>query len=365
MAVATRHRPSPAVGRSVSFATRRRCGDEAPAALIVPAEPPSSTCAVAAARNGQGLRIGSLRSYKMLPKIGEGAFGVVRKALHRRTGELVAIKSSRGAGAGGGEALLREAAMLAECAGNPAVVQLREVARGGGAGMDDDGGLHLVMEFVGPSLHDVMDARRRAGLPFTESEARRAMRRLLRGVEEMHGHGVVHCDLKPGNMLIGGEEEAGRGRAIKICDLGLARSVASPASGDMNTHLQLEGTLWYMAPEQLLGDDDMGAPVDLWALGCVMAELVAGEPIFGQKDTVHEHVIEIAHLLGIPDEVSLMPLGVSSTSTPSRLRDIVPEAGLSPAGYDVLRGLLEFDPKDRLTAAAALRKPWFSMEDDD
>ncbi|KAL6619632.1 hypothetical protein ACP70R_034771 [Stipagrostis hirtigluma subsp. patula] len=355
MAVATRHRPSPAVGRSGSFATRRRCGDEAPAALIVP----SSTCAVAAARNDGGLRIGSLRSYKMLPKIGEGAFGVVRKALHRRTGELVAIKSSRG----GGEALLREAAMLAECAGNPAVVQLREVARGGGAGMDDDGGLHLVMEFVGPSLHDVMDARRRAGLPFTESEARRVMRRLLRGVEEMHGHGVVHCDLKPGNMLIGDED--GKGRAIKICDLGLARSVASPPSGDTNTHHQLEGTLWYMAPEQLLGDDDMGAPVDLWALGCVMAELVAGEPIFGQKDTVHEHVIEIAHLLGIPDEVSLMPLGVSSTSTPSRLRDIVPEERLSPAGYDVLRGLLEYDPKDRLTAAAALQKPWFSMDDDD
>ncbi|KAL6624772.1 hypothetical protein ACP70R_032093 [Stipagrostis hirtigluma subsp. patula] len=71
-----------------------------------------------------------------------------------------------------------------------------------------------------------MDARRRVGLPFTESEARRAMRRLLQGVEEMHARCVVHCDLKPENMLIGDEEEDDRGRAIKICDLGLAKPVA-------------------------------------------------------------------------------------------------------------------------------------------
>ncbi|KAL6865140.1 hypothetical protein ACP4OV_016291 [Aristida adscensionis] len=359
MAVAT-HEPPLASPAPVSCAMRPRCcGHDAPAAaaaaVVVPSAstpPSSSTCA-------GGDTTGTLRSYKLLPKVGEGAFGVVRRARHRRTGEEVAIKSVR---RGAGEDLLREAALLAECAGNPAVVQLREVVRGG-----DDDDLHLVMEFVGPSLHDVTAARRRAGIRFTESEARRAMRRLLRGVEEMHARGVVHCDLKPGNVLIGKEEDGDRGRAIKICDLGLARSAASPPpdTDTKNTRHQLGGTLWYMAPEQLLGDGEVGAAVDLWALGCVMAELVAGEPLFGQQDTVYEQVVKIVDVLGVPDEVSSLPLGVSASTAASRLREMVPEEKLSPAGFDVVRGLLEYEPKDRLTAAAALRKPWFAMEDDD
>ncbi|KAL6842561.1 hypothetical protein ACP4OV_027405 [Aristida adscensionis] len=363
MAVAVLPPPRLRQGGTVAPVRRRR-GDEASSAtsstcateMRVSTGPAAAAAAAAAPRNCDGMRIGDLTSYKRLRSIGGGAFGVVWKARHGHTGEVVTIKSVRS----GGEALLLEAAMLAACAGNPAVVELREVARGGGAGagMDDD--LHLVMEFVGPSLHDVIGARRRAGRPFTESEVRRVVRRLLTGAATMHGHGVVHCDLKPGNVLVG--EDDGRGRAIKICDLGLARSMAAPPPEP--DARRLEGTLWYMAPEQLLGDSkDVGAPADVWALGCIMVELVAGEPLF-REDTVHEQVASIVRLLGIPDEVSLMPLGVSA-STPSQIRDMVPEAQLSPAGFDVLRALLEFDHKDRITAAAALQKPWFAMKDDD
>ncbi|XP_062179230.1 putative cyclin-dependent kinase F-2 [Phragmites australis] len=357
----------PSRSECCSFAAMRRRGAGAQAATVPSApklNPPVSSTSAPKTRDAYGPRgvptyaagarndvqIGSLESYKLFDKTGKGAFGVVRKALHSSTGEEVAIKSVRA----GGEALLREAALLAACVGNPAVVELREVACG--AEMDD---LHLVMEFVGPSLHDVMRARRRRGMPFTESEARRVMRRLLGGVEMMHRQGVMHCDLKPGNVLVGGEDA--RGRVLKICDLGLAKFLAA-LPRDTPTH-QLGGTLWYMAPEQLLGDNDCVAPVDLWSLGCLMAELVAGEPLF-QEENVFKQVGEIVRLLGVPDEVSLMPLGVSA-STPIQLRDAVPEERLSQAGFDVLRGLLEFDPKDRLTAAAALQMPWFAVEDED
>ncbi|OEL21820.1 Cyclin-dependent kinase B1-2 [Dichanthelium oligosanthes] len=203
-----------------------------------------------------------------------------------------------------------------------------------------------------------MGSRRRVGQPITETEVRRVMRRLLGGVKVMHEHGVVHCDLKPANVLVGKED--GRGRVLKICDLGLSRSATVPPP-DTSEHIQ--GTLWYMAPEQLMGETDCSEPVDLWSLGCVMAELVAGKPIF-QGDSVPEQLGEIVRLLGIPDEVSLMPLGVSA-STPSQLCDAVPEERLSPAGFDVLRGLLEFDPRDRLTSVAALQMPWFPVKDDD
>ncbi|KAF8694083.1 hypothetical protein HU200_038543 [Digitaria exilis] len=292
-----------------------------------------------------GVRIGTMESYKILHKIGEGAFGAVSKARHLRTGEVVAIKSSLDAG--DQALLLREATLLAACGGNPAVVGFREVVRGSES---DD--LHLVMEYVGQSLYDAIRARRRVGLPFTETETRRAMAQMLAGAGTMHANGVVHCDLKPGNVLVGKHDGQ-----LKICDLGQAKSTAVPPL-DAN----LEGTIGYIAPEVLLCED-CGAPVDMWSLGCIMVELVLGKSLFPEDDDLCQQLIDIIHLLGVPDDVSLMPLGIAAAA-PSKLRDMVPEERLSPAGFDVLRGLLQYNPKDRLTAAAALRMPWFAAKDD-
>nr|TKW00663.1 hypothetical protein SEVIR_8G126300v2 [Setaria viridis] len=313
MAAAVKRLPSLTEGKLLASRQRR---------------PANAPCATA---------LGRLDSYKRLRKIGEGAFGAVSKARHRRTGEVVAIKSVHEKGRGGeAAALLREAVLLAACAANPAVVALRE-------------DLHLVMEYVGRSLYDVISERCRLNLPFSESETRRAMAQLLAGVGTMHAHGIVHRDLKPGNVLVG--ERDGR---LKICDLGLARSVAAPPPLDA----ELEGTPGYMAPEVLLCEKGCGEPVDVWALGCVMAELVAGQSLFPEDDLCKQ-LVNIIYLLGIPDDVSLMPLGITAAAM-SKLRDKVPEERLSPAGFDVLRGLLQYHPKDRLTAAAALQMQWFS-----
>ncbi|XP_039778313.1 putative cyclin-dependent kinase F-2 [Panicum virgatum] len=181
-----------------------------------PPEDASSVPSTATARNDQRGRICRLDAFKRLKQIGEGAFGTVSKARDRCTGEVVAIKSARDGSSEAAAALLREAALLAACAGNPAVVALRKVAR------SKSGGLHLVMEYVGPSLHDIISARRRHDLRFTESEARRVMAQLLVGVGSMHAHGIVHRDLKPGNVLVREHD-----RRLKICDLGLARSAAA------------------------------------------------------------------------------------------------------------------------------------------
>ncbi|PUZ44773.1 hypothetical protein GQ55_8G148700 [Panicum hallii var. hallii] len=335
--------PSLTGGELLASHRRRRL----PARSAAP-EAGSSVASVAAAtaRNDDRERICRLDSFKRLKHIGEGAFGTVSKARDRRTGEVVAIKSARDGSSEAAAALLREAAMLAACAGNPAVVALREVAR------SEEGGLHLVMEFVGHSLHDIISARRRHGLRFTESEARHAMAQLLAGVGSMHAHGIVHRDLKPGNVLVGEHD-----RRLKICDLGLARSAAARLPD-----ARLEGTLGYIAPEALLCQKNCGGPVDIWALGCIMADLVGGEKLFPEEDE-YRQLISIMDLLGIPDDVSLMPLGITAAA-PSKLREKVPEERLSPAGFEVLCGLLEYDPKDRLTAAAALQMPWFEGKED-
>ncbi|XP_025819863.1 putative cyclin-dependent kinase F-2 [Panicum hallii] len=248
-----------------------------------------SAAGAATARNDQRERICRLDSFKRLKQIGEGAFGTVSKARDRRTGEVVAIKSARNGSSEAAAALLREAALLAACAGNPAVVALREVAR------SEPAGLHLVMDFVGPSLHDIISARRRHDLRFTESEARRAMAQLLAGVGSMHAYGIVHRDLKPGNVLVGEHD-----RRLKICDLGLATSTAAPPRD-----AQIEGTLGYIAPEALVCQKDCGGPADMWALGCIMAELVGGEKLFPEDDE-YSQLVSIVDLLGIPDQVSLI-----------------------------------------------------------
>ncbi|KAE8821681.1 putative cyclin-dependent kinase F-2 [Hordeum vulgare] len=280
------------------------------------------------------------------------------------TGEDVALKflvcSTDGGGGGKRERhrahalhhdLLREACYLAACRGHPSVVGLQGIARDPGTGQ-----CSLVLEHVGPSLAHVLRARRR---PFTEEETRRVMRQLLSGAGRMHERGIVHRDIKPGNVLVGGDG------AVKICDLGLAVSMASapPPRGRA-------GTRWYMAPEMLLGRPDYDELVDAWSLGCVMAELLAGEPLFRDRNAVDQLLRVFRVLGGGCVGFAHTPLAAAGQMPPtrrgnSRLRELFPEERLSRDGFEVLDGLLACDPSERLPATVALQCPWFAGTADD
>ena len=158
--------------------------------------------------------------------LGAGGFGVGVKARHRATGEDVALKFLVRSPDGGGDGkrrrhrahalhrdLLREACYLAACRGHPSVVGLHGIARDPRTGQ-----CSLVLEHVGPSLGHVLRGRRG---PFTEEETRRVLRQLLSGAGRMRERGIVHGDIQPGNIVVGGEG------VVKICDLGLAVSMAS------------------------------------------------------------------------------------------------------------------------------------------
>ncbi|CAN6338213.1 unnamed protein product [Urochloa humidicola] len=302
-----------------------------------------------------------MEHYERLGKIAEGASGAVYKARDRRTGETVAIKRLRaGGGNGDGDAFaaafLREARCLEACRGHPSLVSLR-------AAHLLDGGAFLVMEYAGQSLADALrddeDGGRRRPLP--EAEARRVMRRLLEGAAAMHARGVLHRDLKPDNVLL----DARGGGAVKICDFGLSRSF--PDSGGAAPLTPGVATLWYRAPEVILGSRDYDAGVDTWALGCIMAELLAGAPLFPGRSEM-DQLNRVFDTLGMQDMPSwpgfaALPRAGSGlcrrTRPPaSRLREMFP--GLSPAGFEVLSGLLACRPDRRLAAAEALRLPWFA-----
>uniref|UniRef100_A0A453KXU7 [RNA-polymerase]-subunit kinase n=2 Tax=Aegilops tauschii TaxID=37682 RepID=A0A453KXU7_AEGTS len=168
------------------------------------------------------------------------------------------------------------------------------------------------------------------------------------------------------NILIG--EEAGG--VVKFCDYGLAMPTAKaePPYG-------LAGTVPYMAPEMLLEKPEYDEGVDMWSLGCVMAEMLSGEELFSGEKTMGQ-IGKIFDVLGAPgkktwqhfesalraDEVRQWRARQREVRRHDRLRELFPEELLSWHGFHVLKGLLTCNPSKRLTAAGALRCPWFKVD---
>jgi cell division cycle 2-like protein len=308
-------------------------------------------------------RLWSSNDYEETGDLGQGAYGGVVEARLRCTGDTFAVKKAlRCPHEGDGVTcacsdadMLREAAFLAACHGHPAFVELRAISRDAISGK-----LSVVMECVGPSLHDFLHGHRR-GQPFTEAEVRCIMRQLLDGAKHMHGRRVVHRDIKPENILVGRDGITD----VKMCDLGLAMSMfEAPPYGQ-------RGTYWYMAPEMLLGQVDYDAMVDMWSLGCVMAELLTGQPLFDANGGAAETLLAIFRVLGVPlfttwPAYESLPLAGKLVTPPrvipgrNRLREHFPEHLLSEEGFEILRGLLSCNIDKRLSASAALRRPWFT-----
>ncbi|GJM91689.1 hypothetical protein PR202_ga08091 [Eleusine coracana subsp. coracana] len=268
-------------------------------------------------------KFGSIYEYEKLEALGEGTYGVVVKARHLPSGDTVAVKWIRSPDL---RAVVREAGCLAACRGNPSVVQIRDVASD-----EATGDLFLVTELVpGPCLLDRLTRR------FSERETRSLMRQLLCGVAGIHAAGAVHRDVKPENVLVG------PGGALKICDFGMATPIRPPYTEER------VGSLWYRSPEQLMGSWCYGPGVDVWAVGCVMVELLTGEPLFAHVDTEDDMLMDVLHLRHEIDSEGLKAFKC--------LPEVSPDAG------DLQCGLLCFQEDERLTAAEALRHKWFVQD---
>ncbi|XP_044490469.1 cyclin-dependent kinase G-2 isoform X2 [Mangifera indica] len=230
----------------------------------------------------QGCR--SVDEFERLNKIDEGTYGVVYRAKDKKTGEIVALKKVKMEKEREGFPLtsLREINILLSFH-HPSIVDVKEVVVG--SNLDS---IFMVMEYMEHDLKGLMEAMKQ---PFSQSEVKCLMLQLLEGVKYLHDNWVLHRDLKTSNLLLNNRGE------LKICDFGLARQYGSP----LKPYTHLVVTLWYRAPELLLGAKQYSTAIDMWSLGCIMAELLSKEPLFNGK-TEFDQLDKIFRILGTPNE---------------------------------------------------------------
>ncbi|CAL9108150.1 unnamed protein product [Musa textilis] len=322
-------------------------GKDDEAKMLGPAKPPQRCINML-----QGCR--SVDEFERLNKIDEGTYGVVYRAKDKKSREIVALKKVKMEKEREGFPLtsLREINILLSFH-HPSIVDVKEVVTG--SSLDS---IFMVMEYMEHDLKGLMETMKQ---PFSQSEVKCLMLQLFSGVKYLHDNWVLHRDLKTSNLLLNNRGE------LKICDFGLSRQYGSP----LKPYTHLVVTLWYRAPELLLGAKEYTTSIDMWSLGCIMAELLAKEPLFSGK-TEFDQLDKIFRTLGTPNEniwpgfAKLPGLKVRFAKQPyNKLREKFPPTSfsgrptLSEAGFDLLNKLLTYDPEKRITAEAALNHRWF------
>ncbi|RWA13868.1 hypothetical protein EKO27_g1259 [Xylaria grammica] len=303
----------------------------------------------------------SVEKYDKLNDIEEGAYGWVARAKEIKTGKVVALKRLKldhdeSMRTGLPETGLREIQILKDCS-HKNIVKLQEVVVGEDTSRIEN--IFLVLEFVEHDLKSILEDMPE---PFLASEVKSLLLQLASGVTYLHEHWILHRDLKTSNLLLNN-----RGR-LKIADFGMARYVGDPAP----KLTQLVVTLWYRAPELLLGTKTYGAPIDMWSVGCIFAEVLTREPLLPGKNEV-DALTKIFELCGIPTDESWpgfrrlpnartlrLPSKNAPASTGSAIRARFPL--LTAAGSALLSGLLSLNPDARPTAREMLQHAYFLQD---
>ncbi|KAJ2860554.1 hypothetical protein GGI22_002684 [Coemansia erecta] len=290
--------------------------------------------------------------YERLNKIEEGTYGIVYRARDLRTGEIVALKHLKLENERNGFPItsLREIHTLL-LAKHPNIINVREIVVGRSLNS-----IYMVMDFMEHDLRTLMEAMPQG---FRPSEIKALMVQLLGAVAHLHANWLVHRDLKTSNLLMA---NAG---ALRVADFGLARKYSSP----LHNMTGLVVTLWYRAPELLLGETSYSTAVDVWSVGCIFAELFLHKPVFQGQGEI-DQITKIFAAIGPPTDDNwptfrilpnakmfrFTPVSSKAKSLRSRMLGF---SGMTDAAFDLLSRLLALDPAQRITAEDALSHPYF------
>mmetsp|Transcript_56943 Transcript_56943/g.132751 ORF Transcript_56943/g.132751 Transcript_56943/m.132751 type:complete len:344 (+) Transcript_56943:56-1087(+) len=280
--------------------------------------------------------------------IGEGTYGKVHKARDMNTGQIVAIKKAKVSPAdrdvgGIGFTALREIKLM-QAVRHPNVMGCLAVFAEGGV-------IHLVMEFMDGDLKKVIEDK---DTILSEAHVKCLAGQVFEGVAALHRSWFVHRDLTPTNILL-----SYKSGAAKLGDFGFTRTLGH---GERPL-TPLCTTLWYRAPELLYGAKFYGHSVDIWSMGCLVAELFLRQPIF-QGSGEWDMLTKVFEKRGTPTEevwkdVSALPNFVEFSHHPKvPLATLVPSA--SDAACGLIDALLRLDPKQRPSATEALSHEFFT-----
>nr|XP_015801631.2 cyclin-dependent kinase-like 2 isoform X1 [Nothobranchius furzeri] len=290
-----------------------------------------------------------MESYESLGPVGEGSYGTVLKCRHRESGRLVAIKKFMDSDEDKTvkKIALREIKLLRQLRHDNLVNLLMVWKR--------RRRWYLVFEFVDRTLLEDLEQNPN-GLDL--NTCRQYMFQILRAATFCHQQNVIHRDIKPENILISQEG------VVKLCDFGFARTIASPSE----VYTDYVATRWYRAPELLVGDIKYGKPVDVWALGCLLIEVLTGQPLFpgdSDLDQIYHIVKCFGNLVTHHQELfyrnpifSGVKLPESSSTVPLQQRF----PSITQNALDVAQRCLEMDPEGRAQCSELLDHLFFTQD---
>lgn len=293
----------------------------------------------------------SVKDYKKLEKLGEGTYGVVYKAKRLSDGKIVALKrvkldpNEEGIPA----TTYREFSTLIELK-HPFIVQCLLCVY-------EKGDLYIVFEFIDMDLKLWIDSQ--PAVP-NQKLVKEFVFKILVGTEFCHSRRILHRDMKPQNILVGGDG------TLKIADLGLGREHMLPITE--LTHEVI--TLWYRPPEILLGSKTYGAAVDVWGVACIWAETATKEPLFPGDSEIDE-LYQIFQCLGTPTEETWPGVNELKDFNGSMfprwqgtgLAHLAKNIGAD--GVRLMEKMLIYDPRRRITAKDAVADKFFDDIRDD
>jgi mitogen-activated protein kinase 15 len=286
-----------------------------------------------------------LSRYEIINKIGQGTYGIVWRVRDRLTNATVAMKKAVNAFKRSSDAqrIYREVSYLASLRKTPNIITLLAVHRS-----ENDNDLYLIFELMETDLWGVI----RGGI-LQPIHRQYIFWQLLCGLKYIHSANIIHRDLKPSNILVNTDS------SIKICDFGLSRTIGFRGEDELYT--DYVATRWYRPPEIILGAFSYHPAVDMWAAGCILAELISGRPLFPGSSPL-DQLERIVSFTGRPTEsdrkvvhspVSETLLGELTFSYEA----LTFECGERDA-EDLVKKLIVFDPEKRLSAEECLEHPY-------